>query len=354
MKRLLLCLVVVAGCSRHRDASSSSAAATSATGETKAAPPPLWLDNRLAGALPPPPAALQAAHAGEILDGRYKVCFAADGRVASVTPEQSIPGGDDAIEAALKAWRWFVVAPAGAAPVCQSTPIAWPMPQKSTIVRKADHPGVEAHGGDGAAPRLSPLYRALHAGEAVAATYKVCVDPDSGFVARVQPIVAAPGADAGLMDAVRTWKFDIVAGPSAKGPLCFGVPLRLDVGGPRHAPTEPLPPLPPPAAWPASALPVASASVIVRETRLSGDEPHLSTDTRGKLARTGGGHITLAYRVCVRPDGAVGLVEPVFGLPSDDEGVMAALRTARYKLDGPAGVGLCRVDALDFTVTTGL
>lgn len=357
MKRLILAaLVVAAGCARHHEPAASGAAASgAAVGHTEAGPPPLSMSNRIAGALPPAPPALMAAHGGEILDGSYQVCFGADGRVADVTPVQAIAGADAELRAALRTWRWFVVAPADAKRVCQTVPVALPVPQKSTITRRAGHPGVEAHGGDGAAPRLTPLYRALHAGETVDATYKVCVDPDTALVTRVDPIVGVPGADAGLVDAVRTWKFDLVASPEARGPLCFGVPLHLAVGGPRRAPTAPLPPLPPPAAWPASALPAGApgVSVVVRERRLSGDEPHLSPETRSQLARAGG-HVALAYRICVRPDGGVGLVEPVFGLPSDDAAIVAALKSARYRLDGPPGVGLCRVDALDFTVTTGL
>lgn len=47
-----------------------------------------------------------SAKQGQVLEGAYRVCIAADGKVQSVTPVTSIEGADECIVSALKAWRF--------------------------------------------------------------------------------------------------------------------------------------------------------------------------------------------------------------------------------------------------------
>jgi hypothetical protein len=254
----------------------------------------------------PPPAPASLGPPGTVVEARYRVCLDGDGRVRSVAPAPGLPAVDAAAMAALRGWSWFVVT--REASVCFVAPVELAVPGQSRLLRQAS-PGVRAQLAAAPPRRPPPWLAAQRAGQVVDASYKVCVG-DDGLVQTVRAIAGVPGADDALAAGLRATRWELVVGTLAEAPYCFAAPLRFDfTGAPR---TNELGPATP---WPANAGRTAppGVSVVI----------HVRAATVPAAP--------VRARVCVGPDGNVATVEPP----------VAALREARYTLEGPPGVGFC-------------
>ncbi len=252
----------------------------------------------------PPPAPASVGPPGTVVEARYRVCLDDGGRVRAVTPAPGLAAVDEAAMAALRGWSWFVVT--REASVCFIAPLQLAVPSASRLLHQATA-DVRAHAASVKAPK--PPAWLVRAGQTVSASYKVCVG-DDGLVQTVRAIAGVPGADDPLMAALRATQWDLVVPTLARAPYCFAATTRLQFTsaaiGDESAPATPFPPDAGRATQPG-----VSVVVHVRSAELPPSPPRA--------------------RVCVNADGSVATVDP----PG------SALRTARWVLDGPPGVGFC-------------
>lgn len=61
---------------------------------------------RITGASPRLPEVIKAQRRGSTVEGSYRICVAASGKVGTAAPVKSIPGADESIIAALLKWTF--------------------------------------------------------------------------------------------------------------------------------------------------------------------------------------------------------------------------------------------------------
>jgi hypothetical protein len=284
---------------------------------------------------------------GRILEGRYVVCVGDDGRVRSVEPLAPIEGAGD-VEGALRGWSWFLpLYPKQQPCFAQTLTIAIPGAGKVT---RGELPGVAGTPAAPITPRLPPWYRALHAGQKLALSYRVCVG-DDGRVEQVSPVAGDAAIDDSVAAAITAASWTITAGAELTAPYCFAAPVELALPTMPRVPGSPLPPLPPPTPYPTVPTTEPGVSVVFREqltSDLGSVAPRLPDRMKIAIARSGGGTVVYGYRQCVRPDGIVDRVEPVYGDPEVDDAIVKAMYHFTYQ---PMPVGRCRVDAFMFKIS---
>lgn len=206
----------------------------------------------------------------------------------------------------------------------------------------------------GQLPVLPEEVRARQQGEALLATYKVCLDLTSGAVQHVEPISGVAGADEPIMAALRTWTWLVVV-PLSGGPrnVCFTERLRFSLGE-----KQALPEVPPhledgfEIRLREQALMPTPRSIAFRKVRTSGQEPRLPERFEPRDPGLRPPDVSAAYKVCA--DGASGhvtRVEPAPGLAGADEDLAAALRSWRYQVTWPSFIAeICFVERLHLKV----
>ena len=254
----------------------------------------------------PPAAPASVGPPGTVVEARYRVCLDDGGRVRTVAPAPGLPAVDELAMAALRSWSWFVVT--REANVCFVAPVTLAVPGQSRLLRQATA-SVRAQVAAAPPSRPPAWLAAARAGRVVDASYKVCVGED-GLVQTVRAIAGVPGADDALTAGLRATRWELVVPTLAQAPYCFAAPLRLDFTHTGGA-VEAAPATPYPATAGRATQPGVSVIVHVRSAELPPSPPRA--------------------RLCVNADGSVATAEPP----------LAALRAARYVLDGPAGVGFC-------------
>lgn len=332
---LAVVVVWVGGCATG---SGSTAATTTRPPTVKSiAVAPL----QLSGDPPVAPASLGAP--GTVVEASYHVCLDATGAVVSAQPAPGNAAVDDAALAALRRWSWFVVSET--ARPCFDVPVHLAVPARSRILRQAGG-AVVARAVDGPAPRLPPWLIAAHAGRVLDGAYKVCVG-DDGVVQSARPLLPIAGAGDAIGAALRASRWDVVVGPLATAPYCFAASLRIDLrGSPRGAVVAPNSPFPPESVRAVE----PGRSVVLQIHRVDGGDPHLSDAVRIAYGRRGGGELVTLHRLCFDATGAVVALEALSPPPDDAPRFEAALRSWRFFVSGPPGVGFCQTARLVFTI----
>jgi hypothetical protein len=279
---------------------------------------------------------------GRIVEGSYHVCLDLDGHVSDVKPVVPLAGASD-VERILREWSWFFVSDHKS---CFDASVVSATPGAGRVVpsEKASITAVPARP---VAPPLPAWYRALHAGEEVALSYRACADANA-HVQEVTPVAGDATVDDYLEAAIIAAAWNISVSSDETPPYCFATTINLKLPSPA-TPSAQLPPLPPATPYPTRPAVQPGISVIVRPELVAHRDPHLPDEIKLEMANHGGGSVYEIYRSCIRPDGVVASVEPFYGNPTVHEVVLPVVLSWRYK---PMPVGMCSIGVFTFTIST--
>ncbi len=374
----LLIVCGLAGCATGRSADPATRPPAGRSNETKVAEANSYVLLRPTASGPqielPPD--LMAQHAGSLVEPIYELCLdfpnlsgsserptrsSAPAALTKVRPAPGLPGADAAIESGLRALKWSVVSSRPpdqlkAGPFCWLQHLRFAIPAPSEIVPGAafSHRTLK-----GAEPHLPASVRLAHSGETLDASYHVCLDRESGRVKDIKTLIGIPGADADLMDLLRTWTWHVELPPEFKRPLCFTqdfqfvIPGEPDnesiwLAGTADAPPYKLAILPAiisvvskePAAPPASSAP----AVTVKKQLLYNPLPHLPDSLKAQYVDD---LVLGTYKICIGLDGSVSSVDhilPIFGATQSIHKTLSSWRFA------PVPIPLCYIQILEFQV----
>lgn len=224
------CAVSVVGCAGPGQARSG------ARYEPASAATLLTPRDRVRGDLPRIPAAEGSAPRR----ATYRVCTTPDGaRVLEVKPIFGLPRDDAAVVAALQGWAWKPAGPAPAeGPLCFLEHLEFVASGEGRSVAEAyilAPAQRDVRPGDGT-PQVPMELGQRYAGHTVVAMYRLCLEPTSGEVREVQPVVPVPGADDGLGATLRSWRYR----PTGQ-PTCLIEALQFALAPPSGERSAPAP-----------------------------------------------------------------------------------------------------------------
>lgn len=327
------------------------------------------------------PPDILAQHEGSLLEPVYELCLdfptvsqssespnrsSAPAAMTTVRATPGLPGADVAIEGGLRAWKWSVfssrpLTQLGRGPFCWRQRLRFAVPAASEIV---SGPAFAHRMIKGAEPHLPLNVRLAHAGEALDASYRVCLDREHGQIQNIETEVGIPGADTDIIEQLRTWAWHVELPPEHSGPICWTQDFQFVIPGERDdeliwlAGTVAAPPyklaflpaiLSVDTKAPARSLqaPSSGPPITIKKQLLYGPSPHLPDSLKARYLDD---LVIGTYKICIGPDGAVRSVEPILPIFGATKAIVNTLSSWRF---APLPVPICYLQFLEFHVDRG-
>ena len=378
----LLSLCGLSGCATGRSANPATQTPASQSSATGVVAANSYVLLRPTASGPPIelPTDIVAQHAGSLVEPIYELCLdfpstsgsserpsmgSALAALTKVRPAPGLPAADAAIESGLRALKWSVVSSRPpeqlkAGSFCWLQHLRFAIPAPSEIVPGAafSHRILK-----GAEPHLPVSVRLAHPGQTLDASYHICLDRESGQVKDVKTLVSIPGADADLIDLLRTWTWHVELPPDLKRPLCFTqdfqfvIPRETDnesiwLAGTAEAPPYKLAILPAiisvvnkePAAPPSKS---SAPPILVKKELLYNPLPHLPDSLKAQYVDD---LVRGAFKICIGLDGSVSSVEPILPIFGAMQSIDKTLSSWRF---APVPIPICYLQILEFQVGRG-